>query len=116
MATFFHDGDPGCSSQNWNGCDPLGGCDASNPRSFNPTNLNVSTWIESMLEINAAWGVLTAKHGCGFLLWETNVTLPDGSPYGYNVNGSTQVMELFSAAARDAGLGYGAHRRESLRG
>ena len=23
-------------------------------------------------------GILTAKHGCGFLLWPTNVTLPDG--------------------------------------
>jgi len=138
LLTTHLSGDPGCSAQNWNGCDPQGGCDASNPRSFNPTNLNVSTWIESMLDINAEWGVLTAKHGCvaslpalrgwlsttaallrhpsiappallscGFLLWETNVTLPDGSPYGYNVNGSTQVMELFSAAARAAGLGYG---------
>ena len=26
----------------------------------------------------AGHAVLTAKHGCGFLLWPTNVTLPGG--------------------------------------
>lgn len=107
MATFFHDGDPGCSAENWNGCDPLGGCNSSDPRSFNPTSLNVSNWIVSMLAINAEWGVLTAKHGCGFLLWETNTTLPDGSPYGYNVNSTIPVMKMFAEAATAAGLGYG---------
>ena len=29
--------------------------------------------------------VLTAKHGCGHLLWPTNVSLPDGRPYSYAV-------------------------------
>ena len=42
MATFFHDGDPGCTAQNWHGCDPKGGCNSSDVSSFNPTNLNVS--------------------------------------------------------------------------
>lgn len=63
QATFFHDGDPGCTAQNWNGCDPQGGCDASNPLSFNPTNLNVSNWIDSMQALGATSAVLTAKHG-----------------------------------------------------
>ena len=31
--------------------------------------------------------ILTAKHGCGFLLWPSNVTLPDGANYGYHVGG-----------------------------
>jgi alpha-L-fucosidase len=83
MATFFHDGDPGCDAQNWLGCDPgVGGaCNSSDVRSFNPTNLNISSWIEMMNVIGADSAVITAKHGCGFLLWDTNVTLPDGSPY-----------------------------------
>ena len=42
MATFFHDGDPGCTAQNWHGCDPKGGCNSRDVSSFNPTNLNVS--------------------------------------------------------------------------
>ena len=47
MATFFHDGDPGCTAQNWNACDPKGGCNSSDVKSFNPTNLNISAWVES---------------------------------------------------------------------
>ena len=48
------------------------------PNSFAPSRLNVSNWVESMLAIGATEAVLTAKHGCGFYLWPTNVTLPDG--------------------------------------
>ena len=35
--------------------------------------------------LGAKIAVLTAKHGCGFGLWPTKATLPDGSPYNYNV-------------------------------
>ena len=35
--------------------------------------------------LGANIAVLTAKHGCGFGLWPTKATFPDGSPYGYNV-------------------------------
>lgn len=105
---FFHDGDPGCTRQNWNGCDPNGGCNSSNVASFAPTNLNVSNWVESMLALGATSGVLTAKHGCGFLGWQTNTTLPDGSPYGYNVpTPELAFVPLFAEAMSAAGLGYG---------
>ncbi len=109
MATFFHDGDPGCNAQNWLGCDPNGGCNSSDPRSFNPTSLNVSNWIVSMKAIDAKWGVITAKHGCGFLLWDTNVTLPDGSLYSYKVNSSLAVLEQFTEHMTAAGLGTGVY-------
>jgi len=49
MATFFHDGDPGCDRENWNGCDPNGGCNSSLPSFFNPSNLNVSNWVQSFV-------------------------------------------------------------------
>jgi hypothetical protein len=81
MSTFFHDGDPGCDRENWNGCDPSGGCNSSDTRSFNPSNLNVSNWIQSFNELGVSTAVLTAKHGCGFLAWRTNTTLPDGRLY-----------------------------------
>ena len=83
MATFFHDGDPGCTAENWNGCDPKGGCNSSQVSSFAPSNLNISSWVESFKALGATSAVLTAKHGCGFLGWQTKTTLPDGSPYGY---------------------------------
>ena len=55
--------------------------------------------------------MLTAKHGCGFLLWETNSTLPDGSPYPYHVGNSKlgrNVAQEYSdiMAANDLGHGF----------
>lgn len=80
MATFFRNGDPGCDASNW-----LGSSGSSNPASFAPTHLNVSQWVESMVALGATEAVLTAKHGCGFYLWPTNVTLPNGTRYPYRV-------------------------------
>ena len=107
MSTFFHDGDPGCTSENWNGCDPNGGCNSSDVASFAPTNLNTSNWLDSFLAVGVTSAVLTAKHGCGFLAWETKVTLPDGSPYRYHVPSKYPVLKDFVATMQGAGLGYG---------
>ena len=60
MATFFHNGDPGCDASNWLGCDPAGGCNSSDPASFAPSALNVSNWAESMLALGVTEAVLTA--------------------------------------------------------
>jgi alpha-L-fucosidase len=109
MATFFHDGDPGCTADNWNQCDPTNGtgCNSSQVSSFNPTNLNVSAWMASIAALGASSAVLTAKHGCGFLGWKTNTTLPDGSPYTYHVPEHLNVVDQFVSAAKSAGIGYG---------
>jgi alpha-L-fucosidase len=107
MATFFHDGDPGCDRENWNGCDPSGGCNSSDARSFNPSNLNVSNWIQSFIELGVSTAVLTAKHGCGFLAWRTNTTLPDGRLYPYHVSDDQAVAKKFVAATSAAGIGHG---------
>jgi len=80
MATFFRNGDPGCDSSNWD--QPNG---SRWPTSFQPTALNTTQWMESILALGAKEAVLTAKHGCGFCIWPTQVKLPDGSPYYYNV-------------------------------
>ena len=87
MATFFHNGDPGCNAANWNS--------SMNPASFAPTKLNVSQWIVSMQALGVKEAVLTAKHGCGFLLWPTATTLPDGSPYTYHVPAELNVLKQF---------------------
>ena len=107
MATFFRNGDPGCDASNWRGCDPRGGCNASNPASFAPTALNVSNWADSMEALGVTEAVLTAKHGCGFYLWDTNVTLPDGKRYPYAVNASLDVVRAFSDTMAARGLGHG---------
>ena len=100
MATFYHDGDPACSSSNWK--------TSQKPSSFAPTNLNISNWIESYKAVGCKSGILTAKHGCGFLLWPTNVTLPNGKNYGYHVYGEggiqKDIVGMFQKAMTAAGL------------
>eukprot|EP00049_Salpingoeca_infusionum_P017725 m.354135 g.354135 ORF g.354135 m.354135 type:complete len:581 (-) comp16928_c0_seq1:238-1980(-) len=108
MATFVANGDPACNQNNWNQ-----GVNSSNPATFNPAQLNISNWIESYNALGAKHAVLTAKHGCGFLLWDTQVTLPDGSEYVFGVKRKTvpsfgqDVIEQFSTQLEAAGLGHG---------
>jgi alpha-L-fucosidase len=60
-----------------------------------------------MQALGATSGVLTAKHGCGFLGWVTNTTLPDGTPYTYHAPEELAFVPKFAAAMQEAGLGYG---------
>eukprot|EP00039_Didymoeca_costata_P024254 m.9779 g.9779 ORF g.9779 m.9779 type:complete len:461 (-) comp4131_c0_seq1:25-1407(-) len=100
MATFYKDGDPACDKSNWE--------TSQKPASFAPSNLNISNWIESYKAVGVKSAILTAKHGCGFLLWPTNVTLPDGSNYGYHVGGpggiGIDVVSLFVKEMEAAGI------------
>lgn len=71
----------------------------------------VSNWIESYQALGAKNAILTAKHGCGFCLWNTSVTLPDGTlfPYAVMRNGGIErdVVQEFSDACKAAGMGHG---------
>ena len=49
--------------------------------------------------------VLTAKHGCGFCTWPTTAKLPDGSPYGYNVDQTLDVLGPYVKSMEKAGIG-----------
>ena len=103
MASFFEDGDPGCTPQNWPGASG-----SSNPASFAPTALNASQWVDSMVAIGATEAVLTAKHGCGFYLWPTQVLLPNGTRYPYRVTDAVgDVVQQFVDATSARGLGHG---------
>lgn len=64
-----------------------------------------------MVAIGATSAVLTAKHGCGFLAWQPEATLPDGSPYTYHVPADKPVARLFVDAMKARGLGYGFYYR-----
>lgn len=104
MATFFKNGDPGCDASNW-----IGETGSSNPASFSPTQLNTTQWVDSMLALGATEAVLTAKHGCGFYLWPTNVTLPNGTLYPYHVDIAKygDVLRQFVDSTTSAGIGHG---------
>ena len=63
-----------------------------------------------MKNVGAKHGVLTAKHGCGFLLWPTRTRLPGGSPYGYDISNTIHkrnVVKEFSQGMQEAGIGHG---------
>ncbi|CAE7474256.1 FUC1 [Symbiodinium sp. KB8] len=112
MGTFAHNGDPCCDKTNWNVQAPYAAGKTSDAGTFNPKQLNTTQWMESIAALGANIAVLTAKHGCGFALWPTEATLPDGSPYGYNVGmpGAAiqyDVLQRFVDSAKSAGVGYG---------
>jgi alpha-L-fucosidase len=67
---------------------------------YNPTELDVRQWIRVARDLGAAYAVLTAKHMCGFCLW-------DSADYDYDVAASgntTDVVEAFVAACREYGV------------
>ena len=110
MATFYQDGDPGCTSDNWIGGAGSGG--SGDPASFNPLNLDTDQWASSMVDLGAKHAVLTAKHGCGHLLWPTQVTLPNGDDYTYcvgkeNSSYDGDLLAKFTESMDRAGIGHG---------
>lgn len=67
---------------------------------YNPTKLDVRQWIRVAKNLGAKYAVLTAKHMCGFCLW-------DSKGYDYDIAASgnkTDVVAAFMAACREYGL------------
>ena len=84
----------------------------SDPATFNPKLLNTTQWMESISALGANIAILTAKHGCGFLLWPSKSTMPNGNPYGYNVGAKGaaiqhDVLREFVNSANAFGIGFG---------
>ena len=114
MGTYYPRGnqDPACHPSNWNG--PHG---SSNPASFNPYLLDTNQWGQVFRSLGAKHAVLTAKHGCGFLLWPSKVKLRNAltnqtEPYSYAVGQpgaaiQVDVVDQFAKSMRHHGLGVG---------
>jgi alpha-L-fucosidase len=81
---------------------------------FNPTALNASNWVAAAAATGAGYTLLVASHCSGFLQWQSNVTLPDGTLYPYSTvqattwrGGRGDVVNDYVAASRAAGVGFG---------
>lgn len=90
-----------------------GSC-AKDPSVFNPTQLDTDQWAQAMADFGAKEAVLVAKHGCGFMLWPSRATMPDGTRYNYSVastawrGGKGDVVGDFVASSlkRNISVGY----------
>lgn len=113
MGTYYENGDPACNENNWLGLDG-----SHNPAMFNPYLLDTDQWASVLQRLGAKHAVLTAKHGCGFLLWPTKVPLTNAATnqtqsYDYSVGRpgisacQTDVVQQFVTSMRKVGMGVG---------
>ena len=93
------------------------------PTRFDPSNATFTdSWMAAARAANAGYTLLVASHCSGFLQWQSNVTLPDGSPYPYTVaqshwkGGAGDVVADYVASSNAAGLGYGFYLTVRARG
>lgn len=84
------------------------------PYLFNPANVTFTdSWMEAAIASNAGYTLLVASHCSGFLQWQSNVTLPDGSPYPYTVKqsywkgGEGDVVQDYVDSSRKYGFPFG---------
>jgi alpha-L-fucosidase len=66
-------------------------------RKFDPTNFDAAQWVAMAKEAGMKYMVLTAKHGDGFLLWDSKVD-------GYNIGATPFHRDVCAELARAARL------------
>ena len=73
------------------------------PQAYNPTNLNVKSWVDAMKAASMKYAVLTTRHSSGFLLWDSPTTHFDvaSSP------NPTDVVRQFTDQCRKQGITAG---------
>ncbi len=73
------------------------------PSLFNPVKLDTDQWMEAARAFGAKYAVLTATHGTGFMLWQS-----DAYPFGVRQSpwrgGRGDVVKDFAASCRRCGI------------
>ncbi|MCX6872887.1 MAG: alpha-L-fucosidase [Verrucomicrobia bacterium] len=80
--------------------------DFPKPEIFNPTRLDTNQWMEVPKALGAKYAVLTATHGSGFMLWQS-----DAYPYGLKQSpwkiGKGDIVKEFVDSCRNNGVSPG---------
>ncbi|KAJ9458703.1 Alpha-L-fucosidase 1 [Diplonema papillatum] len=78
---------------------------------FNPVSLDVESWVKGLAAANMTHSLLTLSHGCGYVLFPVNTTLPPtGAAYNYTIrqspyaNGTADIARLYVDACRKYGV------------
>ena len=80
------------------------------PQLFAPTKVDTDQWLSLIKAYGGKYAVLTVKHNCGFLLYPSNTTLPDGTRFNYSVaqsgyaGGQADIVADFVASCKRHGI------------
>lgn len=80
----------------------------SDPKTFNPTNLDCEQWAQTFKKAGIKEVIITAKHHDGFCLWPTHLTeyCIRNTPYK---NGKGDVVGELSKACKKYGIKFGVY-------
>ena len=85
------------------------------PEIFNPTGLDTDQWMEVPKALDARYTVLTATHGSGFMLWQS-----DAYPYGVRQSpwrgGKGDLVKEFVESCRKIGVSPGMYCQMRVNG
>jgi len=76
------------------------------PDRFAPAKVDTDQWLSLIKAYGGKYAVLTVKHNCGFLLYPSNTTLPDGSRFNYSLaqssygGGKADIVADFVASCK----------------
>ncbi len=82
------------------------GTGKENPKRFNPSNLDVNQWVETVQSAGMKMIMITVKHHDGFCLWQTATTPHSVKNSGWK-NGKGDVLKELSTAAHQKGIKIG---------